>query len=444
MEEQILVKKDETTEVDITLKRWIHMVEKGWYSGDLHCHFGLDDLKVLKQLALADDVCYEPILTLWNHRADPTQPTIWPERFQGRSAWADSTHVVTFHNQEVERIGGEPFESVGALQMLGLTEPVKMPPPKSNYPCDAVLGAAAKKASPSCVIDTDKPMWAENVVGVALGLFDSVQICHNHYHRESTMGVCCGMAIDSTTRAQENWGEDEIFHLTNLTYYRFLNCGFRLAVTGGSAMGVMPVPLGYNRTYAKLGGPLTEANYLKAIRAGRTFATSGPMLFFTVDGFDGGSEIKYSTGQSKAVSIKAELQSIHPVDSLELISKGKVIKQIDLSNRTASPVLKEVLTTQLRPVRSGWVAARCIFTAPDGRSRQAHTSGVYITVDGKPTASKADAEYMMRWIDQLLRISRKPDRYESETERAQVQKTFRKARQIYEDIARKAVELWGQ
>jgi hypothetical protein len=209
-------------------------------------------------------------------------------------------------------------------------------------------------------------------------------------------------------------------------------------------MGVMELPLGYNRTYAKLNGPLTEGNYLKTIRAGRTFATSGPMLLLTVNGLDCGAEIKYSTGQNKAVSIRAELQSIQPIDSLEIISNGKVIKQIDLGNRTASPVLKEVLTTQLRPVRSGWVAARCIFTAPDGRLRQAHTSPVYITVDGKPTASKADAEYMMRWIDQLLRISRKPDRYESETERAQVQKTFRKAREIYEDIARKAVELWDQ
>ena len=30
-------------------------------------------------------------------------------------------------------------------------------------------------------------------------------------------------------------------------------------------MGVMPVPMGYNRTYAKLDGPLTEANCLRAV-----------------------------------------------------------------------------------------------------------------------------------------------------------------------------------
>ena len=53
----------------------------------------------------------------------------------------------------------------------------------------------------------------------------------------------------------------------------------------------MPVSLGYNRTYTKLDGTITEANYLKAIRDGRTFATSGPMLILTANGMDCGSEI---------------------------------------------------------------------------------------------------------------------------------------------------------
>ena len=117
------------------------------------------------------------------------------------------------------------------------------------------------------MIDTDKPIWGENVVGAALGLFDSVQVCHNHYHRESTLRsgrLGWGMAAVDIEEGQESLIQDELFRHTNLAYYRFLNCGFKLAVTGGSAMGVMPVPLGYNRTYAKLDGPLTEANYLRA------------------------------------------------------------------------------------------------------------------------------------------------------------------------------------
>ena len=141
-------------------------------------------------------------------------------------------------------MGGDPFESQGALLICGLTKPVKMPEPDIIWPCGAALGAAAKKITPSCVIDTDKPMGAENVLGVALGLFDSVQICHNHYYRDSTISACCGMVTGDIDDTEPNCREDEIFHRTNSTCYRFLNCGFRLPVTGGSAMGVMPVPLG--------------------------------------------------------------------------------------------------------------------------------------------------------------------------------------------------------
>ena len=443
---EVIVEENQTTKVDITLKRWVNMCKEGWYSSDMHCHFGLDSLKVLKQLSLADDVSFEPILTLWNHqRSKETSDETWPDWPTGSDVYADATHLVTLRNQEIERIGGEAFESIGALLMFGLTKPVKMPLRNSRYPCDAVLAQIAKKTSPECVIDTDKPIWGENVVGVALGLFDSVQVCHNHYHRESTLRsgrLGWGMAAADIEEGQESLVQDELFHHTNLAYYRFLNCGFKLAVTGGSAMGVMPVPLGYNRTYAKLDVPLTEANYLRAIRAGRTFATSGPMLILTADGLDSGAEIRYSTGESKPILIRAEVRSIQPLDSLELISNAKVIKKVSLTNRSPSPVLKESVVLAFRPQRSGWVAARAIFTGPDGHLRQAHTSPVYIKVDGKPAASKTDAQYMIHWINRLLQVTEKPDRYQSDMERAKVRAIFQKARQKYEGIALKAEEFW--
>ncbi|MFH1717187.1 MAG: CehA/McbA family metallohydrolase [Planctomycetota bacterium] len=439
VDKEVVVEKDRTTNVDIALKRWVNMCEEGWYSSDIHCHFGLDDLRVLKQLALADDVNFEPILTLWNHQRGDSPDGAWPDYANPPSIYADATHMATLRNQEIERIGGEAFESVGALLMFGLQRPVKMPAGNSRYPCDAILGRMAKESSPQCLIDTDKPIWGENVIGVALGLFDSVQVCHNHYHRESTLQAGrIGWGMADLEDETENLTDDELFHRTNSTYYRFLNCGFKLAATGGSAMGVMAVPLGYSRTYAKLDGPLTEANYLEAIRAGRSFATSGPMLILTANGLDSGSEIRYSTGSSDPVSIKAELRSIQRIDSLELIANGQVIKSINLKNNAPSPILTESVAMAFRPQRSGWVAARAILTSPDGHLRQAHTSPVYITVDGKPTASGTDAEYMIRWIDRLLQVSEKPGRYQSDSERMETRKIFKEARVIYENITQRS------
>ena len=445
VDKEIIVEQGKTSKVEIVLKRWINMCEEGWYSSDMHCHFGLDDLRILKQLALADDVNFEPILTLWNHQSPVPSGGIWPDWPSGSSIHADVTHIVTLRNQEIERIGGNPFESVGALLMFGLTKPVNMPPRGSLYPCDAVLGRIARETSPECIIDTDKPIWGENVVGVALGLFDSVQVCHNHYHREATLQdgrVGWGMAGADIEQQQNDRIQDELFHRTNSTYYRFLNCGFKLAATGGSAMGVMAVPLGYGRTYAKLDGLFTEANYLNAIRAGCTFATNGPVLILTANGLDSGAEIQYSTARNEPLRIKAELRSIQRINSLELIYNGKVIKTLNLGDRVPSPVLEESAVMELKPQRSGWIAARAIFTSPDGHLRQAHTSPVYVTIDDKPAASKNDAQYMIRWIDRLLEVSRKPDRYQSEDERIETQKIFKEARNIYEKISRKAIEVW--
>ncbi|MBL7187447.1 MAG: CehA/McbA family metallohydrolase [Phycisphaerae bacterium] len=444
VDKEIVVEKGLTAEVEITLKRWVHMSKEGWYSGDIHCHFGLNDLKVLRQLALADDVNFEPILTLWNHQSPMPPGGVWPDWSGGSSVYADATHLVTLRNQEIERIGGGAFESVGALLMMGLTRPVKMPPRGSRYPCDAALGRIARETCPQCIIDTDKPIWGENVVGVALGLFDSVQVCHNHYHREQTLqDGRLGWGMADVANGQNDTDRDELFHRTNSTYYRFLNCGFKLAATGGSAMGVMAVPLGYGRTYASLDGPLSEAGYLSAIRAGRTFATNGPILILTADGADSGAEIQYSMSGNEPIWIKADLRSIQRIDLLELVYNGKVIKRVNLDDETPSPVLRESASMGLKPLRSGWVAARATFASPDGHLRQAHTSPVYILVDDKPIASKNDAEYMIRWVDRLIEVSNKPGRYNSDEQRIQTQAIFKEARSVYENIAQKAANVWG-
>ncbi len=442
VEREVFVKPNQTNHVEVVLKRWINMAQQGWYSCDIHCHFGVNNLNTLRQSALADDINFQPVLTFWNHKKNiwtrqAPQPGNWPQWPLGPALYADAEHLITLRNQEIERISGQPFESIGALHLLGLTQPLVPPAKKSPYPCDATLGQKAKDTSPHCVIDTDKPIWAQNAVGVALGLFDSVQLCHNHYHRKATIPIGWGMArIDPRLQGDP----DELFHSTNLAYYRFLNCGFKLAATGGTAMGVMPAPLGYNRTYAKLAGPLTEANYLQAIRDGRTFATSGPILILTINGLDTGSTIKYSTKKPQPVLAKAQLHSIQPIDSLELVLNGNVVKSISLKDEIPSPILNQQIDFSLTPQRSCWLAARAIFTAPDGHLRQAHTSGVYILVDDKPIAFKQDAEYMLAWIDKLIEVNRKKSGYQSQTQRDEVEAIFRKARNIYETIAQTAVK----
>ena len=441
VDREVTVVPGETTELTITLSRWIHMKQEGWYSSDLHVHFGHDRPAVLEQLVLADDVNLLPSFSYWNHFEKE-----WPPFARPRTVAVGPAYLITRANEEIERIGGPPFHSVGALFIFGLDKPVHVPRHDHTYPCDAALARIAKRTSPECVIDTDKPLWAENVVTMALGLFDSVQVCHNHAHRLATFGnggLCCGMADDPIEEEHHDWAGDELFIRTNRVYYRWLNCGFKLAASGGSAMGVMPVPLGYSRTYAELDGPLTESNYLAAIRRGNTFATSGPMLTMTANGQPMGTTIKYPTTTRGPLTVRSRLRSIDKLEAYEVVHDGRVIQRIALTDSEPSPVLDRTFETKLVPVRSGWVATRAIFRAPDGHLRQAHTSPVYIDVDGKPIASRRDAAYMIRWIDRLIEVSETPDRYKSQSDRAEAQALFREARQVYQRIARTATEVWG-
>ena len=69
-------------------------------------------------------------------------------------------------------------------------------------------------------------------------------------------------------------------------YYRYLNCGYRLPLVGGTDKMSSEVPVGLYRTYAQLdrrGVHATRAGAERFAR-GRTFLSGGPLLAFTVDG----------------------------------------------------------------------------------------------------------------------------------------------------------------
>ena len=61
-------------------------------------------------------------------------------------------------------------------------------------------------------------------------------------------------------------------------YYRLLNCGLRIPPTAGSASGVLPNPVGYNRVYVHLDGDFSYDAWWRGLAAGRSFVTNGPAL----------------------------------------------------------------------------------------------------------------------------------------------------------------------
>src|SRR4029450_12020921 len=166
-------------------------------------------------------------------------------------------------------------------------------------------------------------------------------------------------------------------------YDPLLNCGFRLPVSAGSASGVKASPLGYNRVYVKVSGPFSYRNWFASLKAGRSFATNGPMLFLSADGQDPGSEV--AGDGTRAVGIRAEALSPRPLARLEIVSSGQVLRSISEPDGAGRWIVEMEHTF----VHNGWVAARAF--EPAGKTiRFAHTSPSYVDV-GIPAPAAGDA-----------------------------------------------------
>src|SRR5262249_11822361 len=127
---------------------------------------------------------------------------------------------------------------------------------------------------------------------------------------------------------------------TNAVWYRLLNCGFRLpAGAGTDAMtnyASLRGPVGLNRAFVKTHGPLELGRFLAALKAGRSMATNGPLveLALRARGSNGpwsepGDTLALTRG-GRALEARAWLRSIVPVDHLELVRNGAVVRSFAL------------------------------------------------------------------------------------------------------------------
>ena len=156
------------------------------------------------------------------------------------------------------------------------------------FPPDDIFSRRAR--AQGGYIDAEKIVWRDGAALAALGLIDFVGIVHNHFNRQDVELETDPWGMIPKFRPEFNsvagmplWSME--------VYYHLLNCGFRLPVSAGSASGVKASPLGYNRVYVNVPSRSRTATGSSSLKAGRSFATNGPMLFLTADGQEPGAEI---------------------------------------------------------------------------------------------------------------------------------------------------------
>jgi hypothetical protein len=182
-------------------------------------------------------------------------------------------------------------------------------------------------------------------------------------------------------------------------WYRLLNCGYRVAAIGGTDKMSAGMPVGGVRTYAHLGDDeLTFDNWGKAVRAGKTYATSGPLLTFTVEGKTPGDVIRLKAGGGH-VRVQASATGTMPSHKLQVVFNGNVVAEASESKGVVRLELSEDVLID----RPGWLAARCVSEHTSWHvwpiKFGAHTSPVYVEVARSEVFDGPTAEYLITVLE---------------------------------------------
>lgn len=336
--QKLTIRPNETTTLTVQLKRWIDFRKKGWYSGDDHVHARLmseEDAKRLMSFTRAADIHVANILEMGD-----SARTWYPQRGYGKD------HQ-TRHGDHVLVVGQEDPRSA--------------------------LGHAIGLNLPSIVRDLDRYLLNDLLAKEMHekgGLYGHTHVGANacFVHREMALFTPMGI-VDFNSIVQRRLGLE--------LYYDFLNMGFKMTASAGSDTPYGAV-LGTSRVYTQVGNekPFTPQAWFDALKAGRSFATNGPLLEFEVNGKLPGEEIVVNPGSTVRVSITGYGASENwAPKEVRLVVLGESFR----SSFSDDPKKSSLKLEAEVPVGHGaWIAAHVI--GHDGS--EAHSTPIYVKCEG--------------------------------------------------------------
>ncbi len=389
-----------------------------WSSGDLHVHMNYGGAYRNTPERLRSQAEAEDLEVVHNLIVNKEQRVPDIEYFEGEPDRVSREDFLLFHGQEFHT------SYWGHLGLLGLTRNLVIPDyaaypntsAKSLFPPNSVVSDLARAqgglvgyvhpfdAAPDP--ERDPSISHALVVDVALGRADYLEVVGFSDHRT-----------------------------TASVWYRFLNSGFRLpAGAGTDAMAnfaSLRGPVGLNRTYVRVPeGPLSLPSWLDSLRQGRSFATNGPLVALTLSGKGPGDVLDVPSAGIE-VPFAASLRSIVPVDHLEVVCNGEVVRAIELPGERDRIDFDGTLAVR----KPGWCVLRAWNEGPSERVLDSYpyatTSPIYVTVAGREARSPEDDRYFMRWIDRIVESVEAHTDWNNPEEKAEVLGMLDEARAVY-------------
>jgi hypothetical protein len=311
----------------VDLPRFVNMAEEGWWSGDLHVHRPPEEIELLMR---AEDLHVAPVITWWNDK----------------NSWAGRTPpenpLVKFDENRFYRLmAGEDERGGGALLYFNLAEPLPITGAAREHPSPVAFLKQAHERGGDVHVDIEKPFWWDAPTWVATGMCHSIGVCNNHQWRDGVLeNEAWGKPRDKTlfpgVAGNARW--------TQAIYFHLLNCGLRLPPSAGSASGVLPNPVGYNRVYVHCGDELTWESWWSNLRAGRVVVTNGPLLRPLVNGELPGHVFHGDEGTELRLETALSLSTRDKIEYLEIIKDGSVVESVRLDDYVKAQGVGPVLS----------------------------------------------------------------------------------------------------
>jgi len=240
-------------------------------------------------------------------------------------------------------------------------------------------------------------------------------------------------------------------------WHHALNNDLPIAVAGGEDSITSlhrTKTVGSVRTYAFIGNestsgkqrsgiaskkPWSAERWIGALKQGKTFYSSGPLLEFSINGRIPGERFDLPTAGS--VNLVGEVWSIVPLERAVIYSNGKPWKNLPLSGDCRHLSFRETAAV----TSSCWFSLTAEGTPTshplDANYPQGTTSAIRVYIGHQPIRNRSSAEYFIRWIDKLKGMADAAPGWRSREERDHVLGQFDAARQVYERFAKEADAL---
>jgi TolB protein len=425
-----------------------------WLSADVHVHMNYGGTyrntseRLVRQADAEDlDVVFDLVVNKEQRIPDIDSFSPTPDR-------ASTSAVLLSHGQEFHT------SYWGHMGLLGLNDHFLLP----DYSAYANTAAASPYPTNGAVADL---AHAQNALVGYVHPFDEIP------DPKANAPLTNALPVD-VARGKIDYYEVVGFsdHRASANvWYRLLNCGFRLAAAAGTdAMAnyaSLRGPVGMNRVYALTHpaevqpartqppaapppaaaapaatspqaprepaqpSPAARATeWLDGLRAGRTLATNGPLLGLTVEGQPPGSDLAVN-GKSTRLRYAGFVRSLVPVDHLELIMNGTVVRSIALDRTRTQADFSGTIDVP----ETGWLLLRAWNERADplvfDLYPYATTNAFFFRSPNAATHCGPDADYFLSWIDRIEAAAAAHEGYNTAAERDATLEEIRAARRVF-------------